>query len=170
MARLTLYFCDLCKEPLDQELEYQVVLSWKKEKATRGIKKNSKTKSGDICLRCYEALVGRLEQEAKPVIPTARERVIPIAPPTPSDKTKPPVPILNAVAITDNGGETLGKSEGVTYLDDDKEMQIVPSKFTDERRREIVAELAKAGCRHEGGFSMEDDGPYCKDCNKKVRL
>jgi hypothetical protein len=166
MARLTLYFCDLCKQPLDQELEYKIDLSWKKEKHTRGMgtKQDSKRKSGDICAACYEALVMRLEQEAKPTIPMAR---------TLFTQSKPKVPparrSLNAIGIVDEG-LIPGKSEAVAYVDGDEEMQVVPSNFDDERRRAVIKELNKAGCRHESGFSMEDDGPHCKDCKEKVKI
>jgi hypothetical protein len=146
MARLTLYFCDLCNEPSNSELQYKIALSLRGEQNTRGTtrEKTHKTKSkyrdGEICIKCYESLVGNLEREA--TLPQAG------APPTRSEKKSSPARSMPT---------------------DDDGINVVPSAMTDERRRQINNEQG-AECRHSTGFTMEDGMPHCKDCKEKVIL
>jgi len=66
MARLTLYFCDLCSNSQSTPLKYGLSLSIK---GTRGL-----LKKGDLCEGCYGSLVKNIECEpqapqANPIIP-----------------------------------------------------------------------------------------------------
>ena len=138
MARLTLYFCDLCNEPSSTELEYKVALTKIDEKATR--KGKSKYRDGEICIKCYESLVGNLEREA--TLPQAG------SPPTRSEKKSSPahsMPIDN---------------DGVTRT---------PSSMTDERRAELNRKQSEE-CQHSTGFTMDDGSPRCKDCKELVKI
>ena len=156
MARVTFSVCDLCGASSKLDLIHSITLIRDYCQADKPNKKE-----GDICESCYGALVKRLEQEAKHVLPRASMT------PTPS-KTGPPV--LNAIGLLSTPDKlTMGKLDGVKYLDGDEGMKIIPSVMTTERRREKNREILKGGCRHDNGFTMEEDGPYCKDCKEKIR-
>jgi len=110
MARLTLYFCDLCKEPKTTELGYTILIS-KKGKATRG---NSKATNGDICEECFTALSATIEQEIEPTLPQAGRQS------TRREKVKAPaLPLSN---------------------DNEDGFSVIPSNLTDARRRELNKE------------------------------
>jgi len=65
MARLTLYFCDLCKQPRPQELEYKINIGLKKATS----RKNPSGVGGDICFACYETLSANIKAEVDPSSP-----------------------------------------------------------------------------------------------------
>ncbi len=155
MARITYSICDLCGGSSEEELLHKISLS-----GTPG----QPIKHGEICAQCYGALVKQLEQETKPVLPRARRTS------TPSKTGKSPVPSLDAIGIMDTGLGVVGKSSAMTYIDNDEEMKVVPSTLTDAVRRQINLKIANGPCRHDSGFSLKDDGPYCKDCNQKVKI
>lgn len=159
MARLTLYFCDLCNEPSKQELEFEINLSWKHEKSLRTAKgKNTKNKKGDICQRCYNALVLKLEQEATPVLPKATTKN------TPSEKENLPAPPPKKTSDS-----IIGMDNGIPLLE--SEVRRRPSNWNNERKRKILKEQLKQGCRHNNGYSMDDNGQFlCKDCRERVNI
>lgn len=170
MAKLTLYFCDLCGESSKKELEYKISLTWVKEKKCRerkdagnySVQKHTKTKSkiGDICEECYKSLSKRLEQETEPVLPKVVRSTL-------GEKAKSPKP----------GEQIVEKSDAIQYdgppTDDllDFELNHQPSAFTLEKKRKYLKQLAKQGCRHNNGYSMDNNEELiCIDCRKKVRV
>lgn len=153
MARLTFNVCDLCVEYYENTLDYEIILEHKDE---------GNKQTGDICRKCYEALASKLKQEIKPTIPLAGLK-------SPrSDGKKSPAPLLNAIGIVSQPGQMqTGHYDSIQDTGDG--ISFVPSNLTDAKRREMNRQKSDV-CQHSTGFTMEDDGPHCKDCGEKVKI
>lgn len=139
MTQLTLYFCSLCKEPRQKDLEYEIRI-FKKGAATSGMSKGG---IGDICEKCYGALTAKLEEKID-LFSLLKDR---------TDKK-----VLNKDSKDDDKDNK-----------DDDGIAIIPSSLTPNKVRELNRSKSEE-CEHSTGFSMEDDGPHCKDCGEKVFL
>jgi len=106
----------------------------------------SKAGIGDICEKCFDSLRARLEEEVD-ILSLLKGKV---------EKPKAPKETNSDRVI----GGIVGDDDGIA---------MVPSKLTPSKVRELNRSKSE-GCDHSTGFSMEDDGPHCKDCGEKVRL
>lgn len=193
--------CDLCGNMTKQKFSHRIIL--------RDLKsKSDSDKTGEICTKCFNGLVARLESEGRPNPPRATINDTP---------SRQQGASLDAIGIVVDNNLSVGKTAAIREdLSKDEldvikkyflktgenlnnilseediknmgtinkqtgqrstkqlvegELRIVKSKFTEEKKRQVLKELSKK-CSHPKGFSMSDDGMgiKCKTCNEKARF
>lgn len=143
MARISLSICDYCKETTTNDLEYLLIIE-----SIRHTGENKQTHKAEICNGCVNSISEQLNQEIS-IFPGAAQR-------TPSEQRESPDFITGDPSTELLAGE-------VTYT---------KSNFTEEKKRQAIADMAKK-CSHPRGFSMDEtdgQGIICKDCGEKVKF
>jgi len=143
MARISLSICDFCKATSQSNLNYELELS-------DCFDDKDKVVEAEICESCYLKLRDIIWKETKPYFPGAVQN-------TPSEQRKSP----DSITTGDPSTELL-----------DNEINYIKSNFTEEKKRQVIEEMAKK-CTHPNGFSMDEvdgKGIVCKDCGEKVNF
>jgi len=167
MARVNLVLCDLCGKKInDEEVDsYRVNLICEKEQIGGGHLGPDALETGEICLKCYAALLHRLKSDKKsPILET------PVESPTQTASGATREPRARA-ATQDTESEYEAPSAPATepqrgstgestkeLLED--ELRVVPSRFDKLKAMVAAKKIRGSSCPH-SFKSYRDDGVVC---------
>jgi len=145
MARISLVICDLCKEKIEDEAIFGIVLTSRDEMGT----------NGEICKNCFRSLLSRLKSSPETVLQT---RLRTQGGPNNSPQS------LRCIGVQDGGsGVVLGVSDAVSHPEGSKELSDGEFKVPSQAH---TIPREKSSCNHDRKSFADNGEVICLECSE----